>query len=406
LNKFLISFALTFISTIGASQSIPVAIVGAKFYPSPTSQPLINSVILVKEGKIEFAGRKEGVAIPSSYQIINANGKVITAGFWNCHVHLIEPKWNNAATQPADSLATHLQQMLSSWGVTYAFDLAQLEFANLNAIRSRISTGEMKGPTIYSVGVPFTSRSPVYIRPVVLPELRMASEVKAHISRQLAEGSNGIKLWSVSPTGSGLDFMPDSLIQLAASMMRAEGKPLFAHPTNNAGMLKAVRNGVTVLSHTSPDDRAVWDPPMVDEMLKADISVIPTLKLCAWELQRFGNQDANDPLITTAIQQLSVFHQAGGSVLFGTDVGYMSDYDPSAEYKMMQRAGLSFAHILASLTVNPAKKFGFENSRGKVEKGFDADLVILDADPSTDIRNLSKVNMVMHRGQVIYKNGK
>lgn len=56
----------------------------------------------------------------------------------------------------------------------------------------------------------------------------------------------------------------------------------------------------------------------------------------------------------------------GGQILFGTDVGYLPDFDPTAEYEFMSAAGLSWREILAALTANPAKRFGEDASRGRV----------------------------------------
>ena len=48
-----------------------------------------------------------------------------------------------------------------------------------------------------------------------------------------------------------------------------------------------------------------------------------------------------DRMLGNGEAQLREFTALGGQVLFGTDVGYMTDYDPSDEYAYMQRAGLS-----------------------------------------------------------------
>jgi imidazolonepropionase-like amidohydrolase len=66
----------------------------------------------------------------------------------------------------------------------------------------------------------------------------------------------------------------------------------------------------------------------------------------------------------------------------------------------MHRA-LSERQVLASLTTNPALFFKVAN-KGKVEAGFDADLVVLDGDPMIDIRNLAKVAYSIRAGKVIY----
>ena len=63
---------------------------------------------------------------------------------------------------------------------------------------------------------------------------------------------------------------------------------------------------------------------------------------------------------------------------------------------------LSAADVLASLTTNPAAYFRVV-SKGRVEQGFEADIVILDADPKVDVRNLSKVAYTIRDGTIIYQ---
>ena len=67
----------------------------------------------------------------------------------------------------------------------------------------------------------------------------------------------------------------------------------------------------------------------------------------------------------------------------------------------MHRA-LSERQVLASLTTNPASYFKAAK-KGQIEKGFDADLVVLDGDPVADVRNLSQVAYTIRAGRVIYQ---
>jgi imidazolonepropionase-like amidohydrolase len=62
---------------------------------------------------------------------------------------------------------------------------------------------------------------------------------------------------------------------------------------------------------------------------------------------------------------------------------------------------MTWRDILASLTTNPSDYFK-QPSKGRVEKGMDADLVVLDADPATDVRNFAKVARTIRDGKVIY----
>jgi imidazolonepropionase-like amidohydrolase len=81
----------------------------------------------------------------------------------------------------------------------------------------------------------------------------------------------------------------------------------------------------------------------------------------------------------------------------------MTDSDPSDEYMYMARAGLTFSQILASLTTAPASRFGAAARTGRIAAGLDADLVVVDGDPGSDIRALARVRMTLHRGRMVYE---
>ena len=107
-------------------------------------------------------------------------------------------------------------------------------------------------------------------------------------------------------------------------------------------------------------------------------------------------------MLQNGVAQLKDFSQVGGQVMFGTDVGFMGDYDPVDEYVYMARAGLSAMQILATLTTAPAAKFKEDDRRGRIAVGMDADLVVLGADPAQDVRNFTDVRDTIRQGKVIY----
>ena len=92
----------------------------------------------------------------------------------------------------------------------------------------------------------------------------------------------------------------------------------------------------------------------------------------------------------------------GGQILFGTDVGYLKDFDPTAEYEFMSAAGLGWREVLASLTTSPAQRFGEQARRGRVAPGQDADLVVLASDPVRGPRAFADVRWTIRGGRVIY----
>ena len=105
----------------------------------------------------------------------------------------------------------------------------------------------------------------------------------------------------------------------------------------------------------------------------------------------------------TTTDSLRVYARAGGEILFGTDVGYVTDYDTTDEYVLMSGAGMTFQQILAALTVSPAKRFGMANHTGRIAVGMDADIVILNGDPAVDIKAFSNIRFTLRKGKILYE---
>jgi imidazolonepropionase-like amidohydrolase len=170
----------------------------------------------------------------------------------------------------------------------------------------------------------------------------------------------------------------------------------------------AVAAGVDIVVHTTIDDSkdGVWPAELIARMRARDVSLIPTLKLWRYELTR-GKVPAGvqDRLVGVAQRQLKAFSDAGGQVLFGTDVGYMTEFDPADEYALMAGAGLTPMQILASLTTAPAARWKASERRGQMKPGFDADLVVLDGDPASDVRRFADMRCTIRGGGVIFVKG-
>jgi imidazolonepropionase-like amidohydrolase len=154
--------------------------------------------------------------------------------------------------------------------------------------------------------------------------------------------------------------------------------------------------------HTTPVDD-LWSRSFVERLTAADMALTPTLTL--WEVEfKKSNTSPQDleKVMDRAARQLKAFSEAGGQVLFGTDVGYIEQFDTTNEFTWMSRANMTFQQILASLTTNPAQRFGYSDHSGRIAKGMDGDLVVLSADPAQDARAFSKVRYTIREGKVIY----
>ena len=132
------------------------------------------------------------------------------------------------------------------------------------------------------------------------------------------------------------------------------------------------------------------------------MALIPTLTLWHVEFRGESPEEFEKGMNTVVLPQLRAYSEAGGQILFGTDVGYIEQFDTSEEFAWMFRAGMSFQQILASLTTNPAERFGFSARSGRIAKGMDADLVVLSADPAQDVNAFSRVAFTIRLGKIMF----
>ncbi len=329
----------------------------------------------------------------------------MTAGFWNSHVHILIPGLLHAEKLSSEQITSQLQAMLTRWGFTTVFDIASV-LENTTLIRRRIESGEVRGPRILTVGEPFWIKTPIYVRQFLesnhidIPEVGSTTQATERVRQQIHLDADGIKIFANSIEQDGILTMSLDLAREIVAEAHRAGKPVFAHVSNDQGIEVALQSGVDILAHTTPAVD-LWTPSFAERLAAAHMALTPTLTL--WEIEYKGSDpDELKKGMSKAAQQLKAFSEAGGQVLFGTDVGYIERFDTSEEFVWMSRAGMSFKQILASLTTNPAQRFGDEAHSGRIAKGMDGDLVVLRADPEQDAAAFSKVRYTIRSGMVVY----
>jgi imidazolonepropionase-like amidohydrolase len=395
-----------FLVLLGAAASLgvaadaqTVALLGGNVYKSPDAAPLSDAVVLTSGGVITRIGNRSDVQIPGDARVIDCTGKTVVAGFWNSHVHFTQAVWRNAASAPAAPLEEHMREMLTQWGFTAVWDLGSDPRDSL-ALRRRVDSGEVPGPKLLLAGDIFPKGGhPVYLPPEMqLPEAATPEEAAQMARDDLGMGLDGMKLFTGAYMGDKpVVNMDVATAKAAVDVAHAQAKPVFAHPQNKTGADNAVMAGVDVLAHIVPGEPG-YSPEQLARFKAQGTALIPTLSLFA---KTIGGPALAARLVESGVTQIKAFSDNGGPILFGTDVGFTTIYDTSVEYELMHRA-LSEREVLASLTTNPALYFKAAK-KGKVEEGFDADLVVLDGDPMADIGNLAKVAYTIRAGQVIYQ---
>ena len=375
----------------------------ARIYVSPSDPPIDDGTLLIRDGRIAAVGTQ--VEIPSGATVVPCDHCVVTAGFWNAHVHFTEPKWSMANWKSAATLNPQLADMFLSRGFTTVIDLGSNP-ADTFSIRRRIERGELTGPYIYTAGTALypPHGAPFYLREampawmvMMLPQPQTPQEATSIVHRNLASGADLTKLFTGSWVKRGHVLpMPVNIATAAVTESHLNGKLVFAHPSNLAGVQVAIDSGVDVLAHAADDTNGV-DAALLSAAIRKNMAMIPTLKM-------FTTTVTKDPHYMDPMRaEVQQFHQLGGSLIFGTDVGYMADYTTEGEFVELGKSGLDWKTVLGMLTTNPAARMGVSGAKGTVTPGKLADLTILDADPATDLTNFSKVRAVVRSGKVVWQ---
>ena len=380
---------------IGRAQNL--AITRATVYTAPDAPSRRDVTVVIRHGVITGVG--EHLRIPKNVETIFCPGCVVLAGFWNAHVHFMEPKWNEAANQPADKLTRQMSEMLTHSGFTTVVDTGS-DGENTIALRRRVDSGEVLGPRIITAGIPLF---PAHALPYYLAELpaelkakmaqpETAADAAKIVDKDRAAGCDIVKLFTGSIVSPGyITPMPVAIARAAADEAHRHGQLVFSHSSNLEGTKVAIDAGVDVLAHT-PEVTSGIDKAMLRRMIAQHMTIIPTLKLFS--------RDDNIANIRGLDYQ---FHQLGGRLVYGTDTGFLLDYDQSEEFRQLMQAGFGFREVLAMLTTAPADLFHLSLREGKVMPGMKGDLTILSEDPASgNPEAFTSVRYTIRGGNVIW----
>lgn len=385
-----------FLSIVAHAQDL--AITHATIYASPEAAPLSDATVVIRRGVVVEVG--EHLRTPKGIKTISCQGCVVLAGFWNTHVHFMEPKWDDAAHQPAEKLTRQMSAMVTHSGFTTVVDTGS-DGENTIALRRRVESGELAGPRILTAGIPiFPARALPFYLADLPPKLKAKlgqpetpEEAAAFVDKNRAAESDIVKLFT------GSIVRPDHITPMQVGIARAavdeahrHQQLVFSHASNLEGTQVAIDAGVDVLAHT-PEETSGIDEAMLRRMIGQRMTIIPTLKLFS--------RDNAIPEIRRFVYR---YHELDGRLVYGTDTGFLTDYDQSEEFRQLALAGFSFRDVLAMLTTAPVELFRLSQNEGKVVPGMHGDLTILAEDPGLgNLEAFTAVRYTIRGGKVIWQ---
>jgi len=132
---------------------------------------------------------------------------------------------------------------------------------------------------------------------------------------------------------------------------------------------------------------------------------VPGLVQGGWLKRAAGVTPADSMVVRSyfSFDRTRELRDAGVKLLAGTDMPQAFVYPGFSlhqELELLVKSGLSPAEALRAATYNPAEYLGALDSLGTVASGKLADLVLLDANPLTDIRNTRRISTVIANGRV------
>jgi imidazolonepropionase-like amidohydrolase len=375
---------------------------------------LTDGVIAIDGAVISYVG--SGLDLPAEFAGAERRDfpqSTVLPGLIDSHVHLgfdgsPDPVARMMRESDAEQLVLmlHNARQLLGAGVTTARDLGARSFLDV-VVRDAIASGVARGPRLLVANRPITGTGGhCWFMGGVAdgPE-----EIRRMVRLHQRSGADVIKLMATGgflTPGSGPWTAQFTVVEMSAAVDEAHrlGTPVAAHAHGAEGIARAVAAGVDTIEHcsfvTDPghpiasplDAPHRFDPELAAKIADAGIVVCPTVNLKVLEWRSTVKPDWGS--------HVTGLRDAGVTLIAGTDAGINNT--PHSAYlgglEGLVDLGMTPAEALAAATSRAAVALGLAGVTGALRAGLDADLLVVDGDPLTDIRALRRSRLIMARG--------
>ena len=377
-------------------------------------------IVVVKNDSIMAAGNMS-FKLPEGTEVIELPGCTLLPGFIEGHSHLFlhpynETTWDDQVLKEsrAERIAravNHAKATLLA-GFTTVWDLGtEGAYYDDAGLKSAINKGLIPGPRMIVATraiVATGTYGPEFDNPDVdLPqgaaEVSSTEEMIREVRMQIGKGADLIKIYADYRYGKDgeaqASFLTESIAQ-AVAIARSSGRLVVAHASTPEGMTRATNAGVSTIEHGDDGTEEVFR-----QMKAKGVAFCATLAASDAVAQYRGWRKGTDPEPANLLQKRKSFAlalKAGVTICMGGDVGVYTHGDNAREMEMMVDYGMKPLDVLRSATSINATIFGYSDRIGRIRKGLLADIVVVEGDPSVDIKHCRKIKLVMKSG-IIYK---
>lgn len=436
-----------------------VSIINVNLVDVDKGKIIPNATVQFSEGKIlsVSAGKKNA----TGDRIIDGTGKYLIPGMTDAHIHFFQS--GGLYTRPdvidlkkftpyEKEIAfgkTNMEDVMKRnvmLGITSVMDVG----ASYNMLELRNQYKDRSyAPAVYMTGPLLTTYEPAAFKNLGKDEpfslVKTEEEARKMVEEQLPYKPDFIKIWYIVMGANKEEVARKHLpvIKTIIDETHKHGLKVAVHATERIAAQLSIENGADYLVH-SIDDEVINDdfvkllkekntvlcPTLVvyDNYNKVfgqeykfdrteftgadpyqlgtlfDLQHLPDAKIKLYRDQTRKGKAKDKTMDSVCLVNLKKLVDGGVRIAAGTDAGNIGTMHAGSylsELMKMKESGMSNWQVIQSATINPAYILGKEKETGSIAKGKTADLVLLNANPLDDLNNLTKIDLVINKGNVI-----
>lgn len=398
-------------------------ITAARMVDVMNNRMMEKPLIVVQDGRITAVTNVGDLAIPAGAKVIDLGDRTLLPGLIDMHVHLDSPA--NIGGYRG------LEFTDSFWGMTAVGNARAMLDAGFTTVRNvgssdrndiglkqAIDNGYAVGPRIIPAGYALGATGGHCDSTFLPPSLEKVKkeegvgdgveELRYQVRRQRKFGAEVIKVCATGGvfsrnTEPGQQQLSETELRAIAEEAHQWGVKVAAHAHGTSGINAAIRAGIDTIEHASLAD-ATSDKLAIQHGTCFSMDIYNT-EYTQSEGKKNGELEDNlrkDREIAQAQRDnFRRANKAGVCMVFGSDAGVMPHGDVGKQFRVMVEYGMTPMQAIVAATYNAGKALGRDKDVGAISVGRYADIIAVDGNPLTNIRELESVDVVIKGGEIV-----